>query len=659
MYLRLHTLICLVCVSLCLPYTTQAETPPISKKTLNMGVYAFQDKDAQQSHYNQLTDALNQRLTDYQLHISVMDDDQLLQALEAHQLDLLFTNPVIYQRLRKEYALISPIATVKMRFGNHSLSSLGGVIFQRADQPTIETLEQLIHKRIAIPGHGNAGAYALPVYELHKHKVRPEEIEWITLNHNDAVVSQVMAGKADAGFVRTGILENWIAQGKLSPDDIRVIHNNPLTAYPLRLSTELIPEWPVYAMAHVPEKAIKALTSALFSVEAHWPGANALHIDSFSPAADYVALEHILYELRLPPFDMIPQLRWSEVWHNYQPTLLTAAFAFMSVLSLLFWVSYLYRQQARHSQQLKQASLIFDASVEGIVVTDANRRIVNVNRAFETISGYTKADVIGLDPRFLQSGKQPESFYVSMWKQLNQTGFWRGEVLNRRKNGALYPELLTIYAISDDNKAVQNYVAIFSDISQQKAQQAKLERLLHYDVLTGLPNRALLNDRVKQALIQAKEHQHYLAIVFIDLDGFKAVNDLHGHDMGDALLTELGNRFLSIMPVQGTIARIGGDEFIAVMSQLPSRESAYPLLDQLLDACRRPFVINQQELNISASIGVDFYTPNDYDRDISEVNLIKQADVAMYIAKQQGKNQIWFFDQTHRTIEPGIQPHGA
>lgn len=659
MNLRLYTLFCLFCASLWLPHATLAEASPVSKKTLNMGVYVFQDKEQQQHHYNQLAYALNQRLTDYQLHISVMDDVQLLEALDAHQLDLLFTNPVIYQRLRKEYALISPITTVKMRFGNHSLSSLGGVIFQRADQPSIETLQQLVHKRIAIPGNTNAGAYALPLYELHKHQVRPEEIEWITVNHNDAVVSQVISGEADAGFVRTGILENWIAQGKLSPADIRVIHNNPLKAYPLRLSTELIPEWPIYALAHLPEAAVKALTSALFSVDRSWPEAAALNIDSFSPAADYVALERILYELRLPPFDMIPQLRWSEVWHNYQPTLLTAAFAFIVVLSSLLWVSFLYRQQARHSQALKQAALIFDASVEGIVVTDARRRIVNVNRAFETISGYAKSDVVGLDPRFLQSGKQPESFYVSMWKQLNHTGFWRGEVLNRRKNGALYPELLTIYAISNDKKEVQNYVAIFSDISQQKAQQAKLERLLHYDVLTGLPNRALLNDRVKQALIQSREHQHYLAIVFIDLDGFKAINDTYGHDVGDALLTELGNRFLSIMPVQGTIARIGGDEFIAVMSQLTSREAAYPLLDQLLDACRRPFIINQQELNISASIGVDFYTPNDYDRDISEVNLIKQADVAMYIAKQQGKNQIWFFDQTHRAIESGIAQHGT
>lgn len=630
------------------------------KAQLNMAVYAFQDIQALQHGYDALALALNERLSDYQLRIQVMDADAIMRALEQHQVDVLFTNPVIYQRLRKQYTLISPLATAQMRYRDRLIASLGGVIFQRADKAPIESLTALLDQRIAIPSQTNTGAFALPAYELYKLGIGIEQLDWLTFDNNDEVVRAVLSNKADVGFVRTGVLEDWIDSRQLNRQDIRVIHQQLLSAFPLLLSTELLPEWPVYALSHVPEAAIKDLTVALFAIDATWPSAAALNINSFIPPADYFSLEKILTALRLPPFDAIPALKWSEIWQLYQLEILAALLTFTLLLGLLLWIMHLYQQVKHASVQLRQASLIFDASIEGIVVTDAQRRIVNVNRAFESISGYRKSEVLGLDPRFLKSGKQPDTFYATMWQQLNQTGFWRGEVLNRRKNGALYPELLTIYAISNHKQEVQNYVAIFSDISQQKAQQAKLERLLHYDVLTGLPNRSLLNDRVKQALINAREQQHCVAIVFIDLDGFKAVNDTYGHNAGDALLIELGNRFLTIMRSQCTIARIGGDEFIAVMTHLLTRESAYPVLDQLLAVCNQPFLVNGEEtVTISASIGVDFYTPSDYDREVSEINLIKQADKAMYIAKQQGKNQIWFFDQNHHSIEQGLPIHGA
>lgn len=629
------------------------------KIPLHMGVYAFQEKAALQDQYTALAQALSAQMPHHQLIIHVLDNEGILEAIDRHQLDVLFTNPVIYQRLRKTYALISPIATVRMRYDQQAISSLGGVIFQRATQPPITHLSQLVDKRIAIPSTSNAGAYVLPLYELYKQGVDHDDLTWLTVHSNDEVVKQVLNGNADVGFVRTGILEQWINSQMIKAQDIYLIHSSNLPAYPLMVSTELVPEWPVYALSHVSEAAIKSLTVALFSLSRDWSSAQALGIDSFAPPADYHALEHMLATLKLPPFDNLPELSWSDLWQVYRWELLFAIFLFSVIFSLLVGLLYLYHRLARSAQQLKQAALIFDASVEGIVITDAQRRIIDVNKAFETISGYRKKDVLGLDPRFLKSGKQPDSFYAEMWSQLNSKGFWRGELLNRRKNGALYPELLTIYAISDDKKAVHNYVAIFSDISQQKAQQAKLERLLHYDVLTGLPNRSLLNDRVKQALINAREQQHYVAIVFIDLDGFKAVNDTYGHNAGDSLLTELGNRFLTVMRSQCTIARIGGDEFIAVMTNLSSRENAYPILDQLLAVCNQPFLINGEAVNISASIGVDFYTPSDYDQEISEVNLIQQADKAMYIAKQQGKNQIWFFDQNHHSIDQGVNLNGA
>ena len=629
------------------------------KQPLNMVVYAFQDNEKLQSYYDALANEINQHLPNYHLSIKLMYQSDIIQAIDNHQVDILFTNPVLFKQLRHQYAMISPIATVKKRHQNQNLSSLGGVIFQRADSQPVQHLSELMGRSVAILSKSNAGGYALPLNELHKAGVNPEKLHWIDLKTHDKVVEAVMSRTVDVGFVRTGVLEDWLANQRLALSDIRIINPQQLSAFPLLLSTELIPEWPVYALSHVPESAIKALTVALFAIDTSWPSAQKLNISGFTPPADYYALEAMLTRLRITPFDAIPNLTWMEVWQLYQVEALVAIAIFALLLGLLLWITRLYRRIKSTSSQLKQASLIFDASIEGIVITNAQRQIINVNRAFETISGYRKNEVLGLDPRFLKSGKQPESFYVDMWNALNQSGFWRGEVLNRRKNGAIYPELLTIYAIRDDNKQLQNYVAIFSDISQQKAQQAKLERLLHYDVLTGLPNRSLLNDRVKQALMSAREQQHYVAIVFIDLDGFKQVNDTYGHNAGDTLLIELGNRFITLIRSQCTIARIGGDEFIAVMTGLPSRESAYPILDQLLALCSRPFVLNDEvTVSISASIGVDFYTPKDYDLEITEMNLIKQADKAMYIAKQQGKNQIWFFDQQHRDIDRGVHTDG-
>lgn len=643
---------------LLLPSTIWAAT--ITEKIpLHMGVFASQDKSQLQEEYSALAQALSAHMPDHELVIHVLDNEGLLEAMDRHQLDVLFTNPVIYQRLRKSYALISPIATVRMRYDQQTISSLGGVIFQRATSSPITDLAQLNGKRIAIPSTSNTGAYLLPLYELYKEGVERDDLNWLIVQSNDEVVKQVLSGNADAGFVRTGILEKWIHQNKIKEQDIYLIHSSNLPAYPWMVSTELVPEWPVYALSHVSESAIKSLTVALFALTHDWPSAQVLGIDGFTPPADYHAVEHMLSSLKLAPFDTLPELSWSDLWQAYRWELLFTTLLFVVILSLLVGLLYLYHRLQQTAQQLKQAALIFDASVEGIVITDGQRRIIDVNKAFETISGYQKKEVLGLDPRFLKSGKQNERFYAEMWEQLNSKGFWRGEVLNRRKNGALYPELLTIYAISDDHNLVQNYVAIFSDITQQKAQQAKLERLLHYDVLTGLPNRSLLNDRVKQALINAKEQQHYVAIVFIDLDGFKSVNDTYGHNAGDSLLTELGSRFLTVMRSQCTIARIGGDEFIAVMTNLASRESAYPILDQLLSVCNQPFLINGEAVNISASIGVDFYTPSDYDQELSEINLIQQADKAMYIAKQQGKNQIWFFDRNHHSIDHGVKINGA
>ncbi|MDD1783473.1 EAL domain-containing protein [Enterovibrio sp. ZSDZ35] len=296
-------------------------------------------------------------------------------------------------------------------------------------------------------------------------------------------------------------------------------------------------------------------------------------------------------------------------------------------------------KKAEDDQRL--AAKVFTHAREGIIITDSDKIIVDVNDAFCRITGYTADEAKGRNPSFLQSGQQDETFYRKMWLSLDKQGHWTGEIWNRRKNGDLYPELLTISTVTDDQGAPQNYVAVFSDITTYKEHESELEKIAHFDPLTGLPNRLLLNDRLKSAMKQSIRHKQFVAVIFLDLDGFKMVNDTYGHDCGDMLLKQIASRMKKALRSCDTIARIGGDEFVAVLTDLESPNSCSPLLPRLLEATSTPIDINGSKLQISGSMGVTTYPqPEKVDSD----KLLRQADYAMYQAKLKGKNRYHFFD---------------
>ncbi|HIJ39410.1 MAG TPA: EAL domain-containing protein, partial [Rhodospirillaceae bacterium] len=255
-------------------------------------------------------------------------------------------------------------------------------------------------------------------------------------------------------------------------------------------------------------------------------------------------------------------------------------------------------------------------------------------------TGYPREALIGHTPHLLASGRHDPDFYRSMWSEIGLHGFWRGEIWNRRKNGEVYPCLLTISAVTDPNEKVSHYVGTFSDITQVKAQQAHLELLAHYDPLTRLPNRVLLADRLSQAMAQAKRSNSLLAIGFLDLDGFKAVNDSLGHALGDRLLIEVSERLRAFLRGGDTIARMGGDEFVLVLSGLDSLQECDRAINRLLLAIAAPYTIQDDPIQLSASMGVTLYPNDGSDPD----TLIRHADQAMYIAKQAGRNRYHLFD---------------
>jgi len=227
-----------------------------------------------------------------------------------------------------------------------------------------------------------------------------------------------------------------------------------------------------------------------------------------------------------------------------------------------------------------------------------------------------------------------------MWSALLKEHFWSGEIWNRRKCGEVYAEIKTISAVRDERGVTTHYVALGSDITLMKEHQGQLERVAHYDILTNLPNRSLLSDRLSQAMLQCTRHEQSLAVVFLDLDGFKAVNDTYGHDIGDELLIRLSLRMKEALRENDNLARIGGDEFVAVLADLTSVEGCEPILERLLQAASEPVIIDDIVLNVSASVGVTFYPQDNVDADL----LMRHADQAMYKAKESGRNRYHIFD---------------
>ncbi len=284
------------------------------------------------------------------------------------------------------------------------------------------------------------------------------------------------------------------------------------------------------------------------------------------------------------------------------------------------------------------ATTVIEHSGEGIVVTDSRNKIVSVNPAFTEITGFTPDEVIGRDPGILNSGLHDQAFYNQMWATLRSTGRWQGEIWNRRKSGEIYPEWLSIASCRCENGIINNYIAIFSDITARKVAEERMERLAYFDHLTGLPNRALLKDRLEHAIVSSRRHGQMVAVFFLDLDRFKQVNDTYGHHTGDILLVDVADRLKSALRAEDTLSRLGGDEFVIVLPNAPDHHHIEAIARKLIDQMTTPFIIDKGTLSTSTSIGIAI-APADGG---SATALIKAADGAMYRAKKKGRGTFCF-----------------
>ena len=303
-------------------------------------------------------------------------------------------------------------------------------------------------------------------------------------------------------------------------------------------------------------------------------------------------------------------------------------------------------QQETEERELAQHDLtvmarVFEDSIEGVTITDAKGTILSVNPAFTFITGYRQEEALGQNPRILKSDRHDDEFYRLMWRKLVSTGAWSGEIWNRRKNGEIYPEWLSISAIREESGRVRNYVAVFHDMTDIKRSEETIHYQAYHDALTGLPNRLLLLDRLKVALQHATRRNKKVAVMFLDLDNFKTINESRGHPMGDTLLTSVATRLRDSVHVEDTIARFGGDEFVILLEDVTSAEDAVHQAEDIIEQFKLPYYVGDSEIHISASIGITLF-PDD---GMSPEVLVKNADMAMYMAKERGRNDFHLFTE--------------
>ena len=316
--------------------------------------------------------------------------------------------------------------------------------------------------------------------------------------------------------------------------------------------------------------------------------------------------------------------------------------------SLLFPIFYFYvyrpytlNLNRLHASQesLRLAALVYSHSSEAMLITDPSGTILDVNPAFTTITGFTAAEAIGRKPSLLSSGQQDQAFYQSLWHSLSSTGHWEGEIINRRKDGTTYVEWLTINAAHDTSGKLSRYVAQFVDITRKKSAEELIWRQANFDPLTNLPNRSLFFDRFSRDILQAMRSNKKVALFFLDLDGFKGINDRLGHEAGDVVLKTVARRLLNNLRASDTVARLGGDEFALVLADLDSPEQAIPIAEKILQSLEQAIPVTAHPAcQIRASIGISLYPDNGFEMD----TLLSAADTAMYESKKQGNHQFSF-----------------
>ena len=656
-------------VAVCGGGTVQAFEAPQAPQVVRLGVLAFQSKADTDAQWGPTAQALTQRLPGYRFEVLALNYEELNIAVKGKRVDFVLTNPEHYVVLRNVFFL-RPMVTMNAAVEGQVVNQFGSVIFTRQDLPTIKTLQDVKNKRVAAVGLYSLGGFLMAADTLLQAHVNVKssdvrELKFVGLPHS-TVVERVMAGDADVGIVRTGILEQMARQGKLKLTSVRVLNAQPSADFPQALSTELYPEWPWAALPQTPDTLVKSVALALLNVRPESAEAQAGKYHSFSPPANYAPVEMLMRRLKVYPGVEAEPL-WEELWDAYSSLIqlgsLSALFIVLG-LSAYLWrknhhlkrMTQLYRV-AQNGLQITSAA--FQSQV-GLIVTDGSTRIVRANQAFCGMLGYKEADLIGKTTAELRGNDTAAGIATSAWEQLRTTGQWEGELNVRNHVGQDLPCRVTITVIQNESAGVTGFVGSFVDMTEQKQTESEIRTLAFFDTLTGLPNRRLFLGRLATEMTRGYQTQQFGAVLFIDLDHFKLLNDSHGHTVGDELLQLIARRLDHLGTEQTMAARLGGDEFVIMLralgpERLKAMSQAMAFAETVREAILAPYQLNTNtplgndaqvlRYTCTGSLGVALFGLEE--EQVTEV--LKRADVAMYQAKQAGRNAIRPYDPAAQT----------
>ncbi len=632
-------------------------TSPISKhQKVVIGVLAFRSKADTLSEWQPLANYLNKQIPSYDFQIRPLTYKECNDAVANKELDFVFTNPEHYVYFSVKYNATRIATVIRANVGGHELKELGGVIIARSDRKDIATLEDLKHKNIAAVDQLSLGGYLAQSTVLLSKGIDIKTDASVTFTDlpHDKVVYVVESGSADAGFIRTGVLEKMAKEGKINRNDFKIIHPVKINNFPQLLSTPLYPEWPFVAFKETDPLLANAVAVALLSLKRGSEIPKRAGYYGWTIPMAYEGIRHLMENMRVPPFDQAPAFTLNDIIRKY---VLHIIFSLGLIIALLLFLALRLRnltmslreeskaleEQVRMRQEteqyLKRIANVFHNSREGIVMTDAAKAIIDVNEAFCELSGYSREDVIGKTPMILRSHRHEAFFYGQIDQALENEGSWRGEIWNKKKCGQEYAEYLRIDSVRDGDGNIENYIGIFSDITEHKKQEEQLHRMVNYDSLTNLPNRHLYMTLAEQMLAYTKRKGSKSIIAFLDLDGFKQVNDSFGHEVGDRILKKAAGRLEQQLRQSDIIARMGGDEFVILLNDI-NLDDADALLHRVLGSLKEPIEINGITMNIGVSIGATLFPDDCEDIDI----LIRHADAAMYLSKEGGRNRITYYD---------------
>lgn len=788
----IRVLLTLLAIWMALPFGSATAANPVK-----IGVLAFRPKPQTLAQWQPLATALKKALPEHDFEVQAFTLNELNQAVAARQLEFVLTNPGHYVLLSRRSNLSSPLATVATEVDGVPTGLFGGVIFTRAELP-ITKLAELRSRTIAATGTESLGGYQMQAYELLQAGVRlPTDAQLLTTGMpHDKVVEAVLSGQADAGFVRTGILESLVREGKLEMRRIRVINQQILPGTTVQVSTRLYPEWPFAARSDLDQSLARHVAAALFLLERDTAATKAMGIHGFLVPADYMPVAELLRQLRMPPFDEVPKFTLQDIWNQHCATtaLLIVAVALIILLAIRLLLANrklaveqrtVLQQQQKLQESEQRWKFALEGSGDGVWDWDIPTGKVFFSRRWKEMLGYAENevgdDLAEWENRIRLADKEEvlrcaqdcldnkTPTYTSEHRLRCKDGTWkwildRGMVVSRDQNGrplrmigthsdvtrrrqeqlklgqllieqkalldnqlvgiatvrnriirwtnpafarllgytqeelhgmstrTFYPDQQTYDSFGETAYAMMkkgehfrtqrqlvpksgspvwvdmNGVLIhpetgeslwgFLDITDLKNAEEKIRNLAFYDPLTHLPNRRLLDDRLRQTLAACQRSGHYAALMMLDLDNFKPLNDTHGHVVGDLLLVNVAQRLQGCVRETDTVARFGGDEFVVVLTDLAHDPDAAishagVVAEKIRAELNAPYDLRVEhddrpprtvQHHCSVSIGAVIFSRHQGGQD----DLLKWADAAMYCAKEDGRNQVCF----HRPEKP-------